>query len=436
MTAISDPQNVAKPLDSEIGYSKEEDRALIVERLVRFYEEEVGFKIAVEARPDWWEMPTIQDSLRVCANYDADVSRFSPAELEEMTREAKAIQEESGQSNAAFWTQMVADQKEFTRLKKMVPSAGSIKTRKIEPREVLLAYGATPVFYKASINMLWAYRGIGKSIVADVLAKVMTQGGEWLGFKSEGGHNVLLCDGELPAAQIQERVREFINPEEEDERLRIWSPEFGVFPNFGAKRKYITADKAKPGEKVGWEKHPLVEVMEAFKPKVIIFDTLTRCFRFDTNDTEQCLYVNDLLVNLRQLGVCVLIVHHAGKNATQRGRTDIDDNLDVSIKLDKPYGWAPGDGLAFQWGWEKVRHGGHLPGFEAEYSNPTGKPEDGVWRLATDSRTAEVLEMHKAGKSQRAVATALDLSQPTVNRIIRRAEQDRLDELNRKVSKG
>src|SRR5580704_14852454 len=155
MTAISDPQNVAKPLDSEIGYSKEEDRALIVERLVRFYEEEEGFKIAVAARPDWWEMPTIQDCLRVCANYDANVSRFSPAEIEEMTREAKAIQEESGRSNAAFWTQMVADQNEFTRLKKMVPSAGNVKVRKITPREVLLAYGGTPVFYKASINMLW-----------------------------------------------------------------------------------------------------------------------------------------------------------------------------------------------------------------------------------------------------------------------------------------
>ncbi len=64
----------------------------------------------------------------------------------------------------------------------------------------------------------------------------------------------------------------------------------------------------------------------------------------DTNDSEAWLKVNDFLTDLRGRAHCILLVHHEGKNGTQRGRTD---------------------GLAFKWRYSKVRHGGNLPDFEA-----------------------------------------------------------------------
>jgi hypothetical protein len=160
--------------------------------------------------------------------------------------------------------------------------------------------------------------------------------------------------------------------------------------------------------------------------QVIIFDTLTRCFRFDTNDPDAWLRANDFLTDLRSQGYCVLIVHHEGKNGTQRGRTDGDDNLDVSIQLEKPYGWQPGDGLGFKWKYSKVRHGGTLPDFEAAYQN-------GVWRLVEDGRMPEVIKLHEEGKSQRAISQALDIPQPTVCRMLKKHTVNELNRLNQKA---
>src|SRR5262249_56177857 len=110
-------------------------------------------------------------------------------------------------------------------------------------------------------------------------------------------------------------------------------------------------------------------------------DTLTRCFKFDTNDADTWLIVNDFLIELRSRGYCVVVVQHAGKNGTQRGLTVGDDHLDVSVKLEAPYGWASGDGLAFKWSYEKVRHGGRLREFECQYL-----PELKRWESREDER--------------------------------------------------
>jgi len=156
---------------------------------------------------------------------------------------------------------------------------------------------------------------------------------------------------------------------------------------------------------------------------VIVFDTLSSIFRFDTNDTDNWANVNDFLRRLRFAGYCVLLVHHAGKNNTQRGRTDGDDHLDVAIQLEKRSGWAPGDGLQFEWRYEKVRHGAWLAGFEAGYDKTTK-----TWAVLEDDRTDKVLEMLAAGDSQTKIARALGCNQSTVSRIKEKA--DKLAKLN------
>jgi archaellum biogenesis ATPase FlaH len=292
----------------------------------------------------------------------------------------------------------------------------SVSERKIPERKVLLSDAETgaAVLYASSINMLWAFRGQGKSIVANALMKTLVTGSDWLRFASSGGHGVLLVDGELPAKQLQERLDEFAG----SGSFRVLSPEFMTspedFPNLSEPEgQYAFLSRLEYAEEQG------------AKIDVLIFDTLTRCFRIDTNDADAWLNVNDFLIALRAKGYCVLLIHHAGKNQTQRGRTDADDNLDVSIKLGAPYGWQAGDGLAFKWVYEKVRHGGKLPDFEASYT-------DGEWRIETDDRLAEVEAMTQAGKSSRAIATALDMTQSAVSRMQRRIAADALEVLNSK----
>jgi hypothetical protein len=293
--------------------------------------------------------------------------------------------------------------------------ADEFLARELEPRKSLLTDAETgsTILYEKSLNQIFAFRGIGKSIVANALIKVLTQGGEFLRFKSGGGLKTVLVDGELPAVQLQERLKEFSGTPKG--LLKILSPELLANP------------KAFPVLSVLGHQQKFLTQIEAFNPSVIIFDTLTRCFKFDTNDPDTWAVVNDFLLELRFRGHCVILIHHAGKNGTSRGLTNGDDNLDTSIALEARYGWMPGDGLAFKWKYEKVRHGGHLPEFEAEY--------DGQWQIVQDDRMATVIEMSKAGKDQRAIGKALDMSASTANRILRKARQQGLIDLNDKAAK-
>jgi AAA domain/Homeodomain-like domain len=292
--------------------------------------------------------------------------------------------------------------------------ADEFLAREIPPRQALLTDAETgsTVLYEKSLNQIFAYRGIGKSVVANSLIKVLTQGGEFLRFRSDGGLKTVLVDGELPAVQLQERLKEFSGTPKG--LLKILSPEL------------LTNPKTFPVLSVPAQQAAFIRQIEEFGPRVLIFDTLTRCFKFDTNDPDAWLVVNDFLLELRFRGYCVVLIHHAGKNGTQRGRTDGDDNLDISVILSPRYGWQPGDGLEFKWTYEKVRHGGHLPDFEAEYHG------EGRWQLVQDDRTADVIALAKKGKSQRGIGQALDISQPTVNRILRKAHKQGLIDLNEK----
>ncbi len=217
---------------------------------------------------------------------------------------------------------------------------------KLPERQVLLADKEThaPVFYRSSINQIFAFRGHGKTVVVHALVAAMINGGEFLRYRSDGGMRAVIVDGELPLSQLQDRLKTFVGPT--SGKLALMSP-----------------DRMPPKEGFPVLSRPADQVLflqqiEAFHPDVVVFDTLTRCFKFDTNDPEHWIVVNDFLLEMRFKGDRVLVVHHAGKSGLQRGRTDGDDNLDISIKLSAPPGWLPGDGLKFQWDFEKVRHAG------------------------------------------------------------------------------
>ena len=312
----------------ETKFTVEDDRAFLEEKLYTFFVREAGHKVVIDKYPDLYEP---DDPVRYAHNlrlYELDnPDAFSDGDLIDIIEAARQKQIETGESTAAFWRGMTAEMtpeeiaaEELRRERnERIVSAARMLHKHIEPREALVSENGTPVFFASSLNMLWAYRGLGKSLVAMALAKLLTQGGEWLGFKSVGGYDVLLVDGELPAIQLQERVKEFVG----EGRLSIWSPEFDPrFPDLGSHTGYKEFGR----------------ILMADKPRVIIFDTLTRLFKIDTNDAEQLLALNETLIDLRKHGFCVILIHHAGKNTTQRGRTDVDDNLDVSVKLDKPYG--------------------------------------------------------------------------------------------------
>jgi len=271
-------------------------------------------------------------------------------------------------------------------------------------QKVLLTANGEPCLRSETLNEIFAYRGIGKSMLIAGLIRVLIQGGELLTFKSDGGNRVLLVDGELPAGLLQKRLQLHVG-ETDPSALMVRSvanmPGHCMPPLSDPKQQKL-----------------FVDYIERARPDVIIFDTRTAIFKHDTNNAEQLLRVNDFLIKLRSYGFCVLITHHAGKNGTQRGRTDNDDDLDLIIKLDKRAGWEPGMGLEFDLKFDKVRYGDHVRPFEAKFDTRTG------WQLITGATTTydRVVGALKAGRSIQPLAKELGIGVSGVLAIKKRAE--------------
>jgi hypothetical protein len=258
----------------------------------------------------------------------------------------------------------------------------------------------TPVLRASFLVELFAFRGLGKSAIAMGITKLLLKGGEFLDYRSEGGARVLYVDGELPLCLLQERIKTFIG----DTTENLW---------------FMSAEQL-PGQVFPALIDPAVQAMfeerlELLKPDVIILDTLTACGKFDTNDGDAWRIFNSFLLRLRFKGYCVIVVHHAGKNGTQRGRTDAEDNMDLVMHLTPPEGHDPGDGLKACVSYTKVRYGGRLQNFTCEYVG-------GSWRLVVDSDEKEIVDLLNGGTSIRNISTSLGVTIARVRAVRKKAK--------------
>jgi AAA domain len=255
---------------------------------------------------------------------------------------------------------------------------------KIPPKRLLITdMAGNPILTSSMLAELYAFRGIGKSLFLLAFIRLLIFGGEFLGYKSTGGFKVLLCDGELPPQDLQDRLKELVGISH------------GLFDMMDT--SHLPGNIFPAMSDPDYQKEFIRQVDE-LKPDVIIFDTLTACFRFDTNDPDMWTLVNQFFIDLRNKEYCMGVAHHAGKNNTQRGRTDAEDNMDVVLKLDMPAGHEPGMGLEFVVTYEKyrakVKEGTKILGFQA-------KLVLGKWELVIDSERQGIIDALLDGQSWR-----------------------------------
>jgi hypothetical protein len=133
------------------------------------------------------------------------------------------------------------------------------------PEQRVLAYlNNVPLFREETINEVFAYRGLGKSMFVGSLIKILTTGGEFLGIRSNGGNRVLLVDGELPKRLLQSRLRTLVGKDT--------AGLFRVRSLAKADRGYMPA-LGSPAVQVQF-----ALALKGWRPNVIIFDTRTAIF--------------------------------------------------------------------------------------------------------------------------------------------------------------
>ncbi len=281
-------------------------------------------------------------------------------------------------------------------------------TRDIQPRERIIS----PWLLTQSLNMLYAWRGVGKTHVSLGIAFAVASGGSFLKWNAEQPRRVLYLDGEMPAASMQERLKGLIAGSDND-----FDPDFFrlVTPDLqnGAMPDLATAD----GQ----------EAIDAIMgdTELIVVDNLSSLARSGgrENDAESWLPIQPWALRQRQQGRSVLFVHHSGKGGAQRGTSKKEDILDTVLTLKRPAEYNPADGAVFEVHFEKTRdmHGDDAQPFEARLQTDFNGISAWTFSSVEDSTFDRVVSLANEGLSQKEIALELDINKSNVSRHYRRA---------------
>jgi hypothetical protein len=173
------------------------------------------------------------------------------------------------------------------------------------------------VFSTASINQIFAWRGTGKTFMGLTLGVSMAQGTQFLRWRPSRKSKVLYVEGECRNSQTQRRLQALANGPTDPRYFRLIT----FFSQVDGIASLSTAQGRQALE---------AEVGDA---EVLFLDSISTLGNFPTNDEECWIEFLQWLNHLRQRGLCVIFLHHAGKSGMQRGHSRSEDMLDVSIKL-------------------------------------------------------------------------------------------------------
>jgi AAA domain len=177
-------------------------------------------------------------------------------------------------------------------------------TRPFPIREMVCA----PWLPVSGLAMLYAPRGVGKTHVALALAYAVASGGRFLKWHAPKARRVLVIDGEMPAATLQERLLTIsqgstLKPPSDD-YLRILASDLEAngLPDLSSAEGQMRYGQ-------------ILDLADL----IIIDNISTLCRSGRENDAESWLPVQSWALAQRRANRSVLFVHHGGKGGAQRG---------------------------------------------------------------------------------------------------------------------
>lgn len=182
-----------------------------------------------------------------------------------------------------------------------------------------------PWLTTASLSMVYAPTGVGKSWFVMEEIRALTTGQPFLHWKTSGPHHALYIDGELPGTVIQERFKVLYGGTP--------SKLLTVLPSEFLWLRDCPLDLSTPDGQGRIDR--LLDDLEGQgrKPSLVVIDNLSTLTSGDENDNSAQTGLMQWLMSLRHRQFAVQLVHHTGKNGDQRGASRRKDNLDAVISL-------------------------------------------------------------------------------------------------------
>jgi hypothetical protein len=264
------------------------------------------------------------------------------------------------------------------------------------------------------LAMIYAWRGIGKTLLALSCAYAIATGTpllKWGTLKKR----VLYVDSEMPVRLMQ---------------LRLAALEAAHDTHPGNYFRMLSGDATPDGLPDLSTPGGLAQLDGAIGDAEVVFldnlSTLLRSAR--ENEGDDSVAFQEWQLKQRRHGRAVVMVHHAGKTGMQRGTSRREDVLDTVISLRRPEGYTADQGARFIVELDKARSvwGEEARGFIAQYE----EDRDGAaqWTLQDLADPfGQVADLHRQGKSVRAIADETGLSKSAVARRTRTLAESAAD---------
>ena len=287
-----------------------------------------------------------------------------------------------------------------------VVSAAELVTMELKAREMILA----PILPTQGLAMIYSKRGVGKTWVGLGIAYAVATGSKFLRWEAPKPRRILFVDGELPATTLQSRLGEIVASSDQSseqlptETLRFVTPDFQSEPM--------------PDLATNEGQRRIESLLQ--DTELLILDNLSAlCRSGKENEGESWLPVQEFALRLRQQGIAVLFVHHAGKGGAQRGTSRREDVLDLVIALRHPQDYLPTEGLRAEVHFEKCRAllGDEATPFEVRLQADPKKHLVWTIRAIEDVLGARAAELFAEGLSVRDVAKELAISKSKAQRL-------------------
>ena len=207
--------------------------------------------------------------------------------------------------------------------------ARKLLSKSVTPREFLLDF----VLTTNAMAQIFSWRGTGKTFFALSIARAISAGESFLGWKAPKARRVLFIDGELDEYSLQQRIR-LLDAGNDYLDLLCCDAQENCFPHLCEPLAQRVIEE---------------RIIET-RAEVLILDNLS-ALAPSTNETEaeQWNILQSWFKEMkRKLGITVIFLHHAGHSGTSRGTTRREDLLDLVIELRKPKDYVATEGLRME----------------------------------------------------------------------------------------